>query len=102
MILHLAYLELRCNLKGHGMIVFSEDDNRRGHKTFCDYSITQAVGFSLFAIGLFSLTYHVCPSRAIFQLDTNGMFLCATLIIVAVFHGWSWSPMDEPALTWIL
>ena len=67
----------------------------RWSRKICDYSIGQAVGVSLFAVGLFSLTYHICPSRSIFQSDTNDMFLCGTMVIVAVFHGWSWSPEDK-------
>lgn len=80
-ILYLAYLEFNCH--------------RKNHDQFYDYSISQAVGFSLFSIGLFSLTYHICPTRAVFQLDTNGMYLCATLIIVSVFQGWSKSPEED-------
>ena len=61
--------------------------NYPGHALYYDFSLGYALSWALFFEGIFSSIYHLCPSRLIFQFDTNFMFLIGALTIACVFHG---------------
>ncbi|KAK3720977.1 hypothetical protein QZH41_006542 [Actinostola sp. cb2023] len=59
------------------------------YKKKYSFSVGYAFAWSLIFEGLFSLTYHLCPSRLTFQFDTAFMFVISGLIIVSLFNGLS-------------
>lgn len=75
--------------------VFKCDKNRlielyaQAYKQKYSFSIGYSFAWALIFEGLFSLTYHLCPSRLTFQFDTAFMFVIAGLIIVSLFNGLS-------------
>lgn len=51
-----------------------------------DYSVAYALAWALVFEGLFSATYHLCPSRLTFQFDSAFMFIISGLVVVALFN----------------
>ena len=59
----------------------------RALKRKYSYSIGYAFAWALLFEGLFSLLYHLCPSRYTFQFDSAFMFVIAGLTVVLVYNG---------------
>ena len=59
-----------------------------GHKRYTpyDYSVAYALAWALVFEGLFSATYHLCPSRLTFQFDSAFMFIISGLVVVALYN----------------
>lgn len=59
-----------------------------GRKRFVpyDYSIAYALSWALVFEGLFSATYHLCPSRLTFQFDSAFMFIISGLVVIALYN----------------
>ena len=55
-------------------------------KTF-SFSIGYAFGWALLFEGLFSLIYHLCPTKMTFQFDLAFMFVILGLIVVVTYNG---------------
>ena len=51
-----------------------------------DYSVAYALSWALVFEGLFSATYHLCPSRLTFQFDSAFMFIISGLVVVALYN----------------
>jgi len=80
----------------------------RALKRRYSYSIGYAFAWALFFEGMFSLLYHLCPSRYTFQFDSAFMFVMAGLTVLLVYNGMELSdcpverhqgeqhPVDEP------
>ena len=51
-----------------------------------DYSVAYALAWALVFEGLFSATYHLCPSRLTFQFDSAFMFIISGLVVVALYN----------------
>ena len=51
-----------------------------------DYSVAYALSWALIFEGLFSATYHLCPSRLTFQFDSAFMFIISGLVVVALYN----------------
>jgi len=51
------------------------------------FSIGYAFAWALIFEGLFSLIYHLCPSKMTFQFDTAFMFVIAGLTVILLFNG---------------
>lgn len=51
-----------------------------------DFSLAYALSWALVFEGLFSATYHLCPSRLTFQFDSAFMFVISGLVVVALFN----------------
>ena len=51
-----------------------------------DYSLSYAFSWALVFEGLFSATYHLCPSRLTFQFDSAFMFIISGLVVVALYN----------------
>lgn len=51
-----------------------------------DYSVAYALAWALIFEGLFSATYHLCPSRLTFQFDSAFMFIISGLVVVALYN----------------
>ena len=51
-----------------------------------DYSLAYALAWALVFEGLFSATYHLCPSRLTFQFDSAFMFIISGLVVVALYN----------------
>lgn len=51
------------------------------------YSIGYAFAWALLFEGLFSLIYHLCPSRYTFQFDSAFMFVIASLTVLLLYNG---------------
>lgn len=50
-------------------------------------SIGYAFAWAMIFEGLFSLVYHLCPSKLTFQFDTAFMFVIAGLIVISLYNG---------------
>jgi len=59
----------------------------RALKRKYSYSIGYAFAWALLFEGLFSLLYHLCPSRYAFQFDSAFMFVIAGLTVLLVYNG---------------
>ena len=59
----------------------------RALKKKYSYSIGYAFAWALFFEGLFSLIYHLCPSRYTFQFDSAFMFVIAGLTVLLLYNG---------------
>ena len=59
----------------------------RALKRKYSYSIGYAFAWALLFEGLFSLLYHLCPSRYTFQFDSAFMFVIAGLTVLLVYNG---------------
>ena len=51
------------------------------------FSIGYAFAWALIFEGLFSLIYHLCPSKMTFQFDTAFMFVIAGFTVILLFNG---------------
>ena len=51
------------------------------------FSIGYAFAWAMIFEGLFSLVYHLCPSKLTFQFDTAFMFVIAGLIVISLYNG---------------
>ena len=63
-----------------------------------DYSLPYAFSWALVFEGLFSATYHLCPSRLTFQFDSAFMFIISGLVVVALYNSrvrWSLSSNQD-------
>lgn len=56
------------------------------HAVPYDFSLAYALSWALLFEGLFSATYHLCPSRLTFQFDSAFMFIISGLVVVALFN----------------
>jgi len=59
----------------------------RAQKMKYSYSIGYAFAWALLFEGLFSLLYHLCPSRYTFQFDSAFMFVIAGLSVLMLCNG---------------
>ena len=59
----------------------------RALKRKYSYSIGYAFAWALLFEGLFSLLYHLCPSRYAFQFDSAFMFVIAGLTVLLLYNG---------------
>ena len=58
------------------------------------FSIGYAFAWAMIFEGLFSLVYHLCPSKLTFQFDTAFMFVIAGLIIISLYNGTAKNPVE--------
>ena len=65
---------------------YSLENARRSRFAPYDYSVAYALSWALVFEGLFSATYHLCPSRLTFQFDSAFMFIISGLVVVALFN----------------
>ena len=65
---------------------YSFENARRCRFAPYDYSVVYALSWALVFQGLFSATYHLCPSRLTFQFDSAFMFIISGLVVVAMFN----------------
>ena len=70
----------------HSRHKYSFENARRVHFTPYDYSVAYALAWALIFEGLFSATYHLCPSRLTFQFDSAFMFIISGLVVIALFN----------------
>ena len=56
-------------------------------------SIGYAFAWAMIFEGLFSLVYHLCPSKLTFQFDTAFMFVIAGLIFISLYNGTANDPV---------
>lgn len=57
------------------------------------FSIGYAFAWAMIFEGLFSLVYHLCPSKLTFQFDTAFMFVIAGLIVISLYNGTAKDPV---------
>eukprot|EP01135_Chromosphaera_perkinsii_P007935 Nk52_evm7s1073 gene=Nk52_evmTU7s1073 len=50
------------------------------------YGVFYAIGFALVCEGVFSATYHLCPTKDNFQFDTSFMYIIAGLLMLAMYQ----------------
>ena len=65
---------------------YSLENARRCRFAPYDYSVAYALSWALVFEGLFSATYHLCPSRLTFQFDSAFMFIISGLVVVALYN----------------
>ena len=53
-----------------------------------DYTLFYCLAVALFYEGLMSSTYHICPTRLIFTIDTAFMFVGSVLISLETYRKW--------------
>ncbi|XP_032225789.2 uncharacterized protein LOC5501597 isoform X2 [Nematostella vectensis] len=58
----------------------------KGEHVPYDYSIAYALSWALIFQGIFSATYHLCPSRMTFQFDSAFMFIISGLVVIALYN----------------
>ena len=90
-VIHGIFLALSFSLReaikqeeGHSGDRFSIVKARHYHFAPYDYSVAYALSWALVFQGLFSATYHLCPSRLTFQFDSAFMFIISGLVVVAL------------------
>ena len=66
--------------------MYSLQNARYRRVTPYDYSVAYALAWALVFEGLFSATYHLCPSRLTFQFDSAFMFIISGLVVVALYN----------------
>ena len=57
------------------------------YKRKFSFSIGYAFAWALIFEGFFSLIYHFCPTRLIFQFDSAFMFVISGLIVMSLYNG---------------
>eukprot|EP01087_Luapelamoeba_hula_P021839 TRINITY_DN769_c0_g1_i1.p1 TRINITY_DN769_c0_g1~~TRINITY_DN769_c0_g1_i1.p1 ORF type:complete len:771 (-),score=129.97 TRINITY_DN769_c0_g1_i1:87-2399(-) len=73
-----------------------------------DVYVVFAISVSIILIGMLSLTYHICPTRQLFQFDTSFMFVTAGLLMVELFrkyfhkHPYPWVPFALFAFLFVI
>ena len=60
------------------------------------FSIGYAFAWAMIFEGLFSLVYHLCPSKLTFQFDAAFMFVIAGLIVMSLYNGTATNPVEAP------
>ena len=92
-VIHGIFLALSFSFREAIAFEASQSENRynlqnAGRKRFVpyDYSIAYALSWALVFEGLFSATYHLCPSRLTFQFDTAFMFIISGLVVIALYN----------------
>lgn len=53
-----------------------------------DYTLFYCLAVALFYEGLMSATYHICPTRLLFTIDTTFMFCGSLFISLEVYRKW--------------
>ena len=62
-------------------------NSTEAHKRKIAFSIGYAFSWALLFEGLFSMLYHLCPTKMTFQFDLAFMFVIAGLIFVVLYNG---------------
>ena len=62
-------------------------NSTEAHKRKISFSIGYAFSWALLFEGLFSMLYHLCPTKMTFQFDLAFMFVIAGLIVVVMYNG---------------
>ena len=80
-----------------GVIVWFREAKWLTKTTFCApaeqaFSIGYAFAWAMIFEGLFSLVYHLCPSKLTFQFDTAFMFVIAGLVVISLYNGSAQNP----------
>ena len=64
-----------------------ECNSTEAHKRRISFSIGYAFSWALLFEGLFSMLYHLCPTKMTFQFDLAFMFVISGLIVVVMYNG---------------
>ena len=62
-------------------------NSTEAHKRKISFSIGYAFSWALLFEGLFSMLYHLCPTKMTFQFDLAFMFVISGLIVVVMYNG---------------
>ena len=62
-------------------------NSTEAHKRRISFSIGYAFSWALLFEGLFSMLYHLCPTKMTFQFDLAFMFVISGLIVVVMYNG---------------
>ena len=62
-------------------------NSTEAHKRKISFSIGYAFSWALLFEGLFSMLYHLCPTKMTFQFDLAFMFVISGLIVVLMYNG---------------
>ena len=65
----------------------AECNSTEVHKRRISFSIGYAFSWALLFEGLFSMLYHLCPTKMTFQFDLAFMFVISGLIVVVMYNG---------------
>ena len=65
----------------------AECNSTEVHKRKISFSICYAFSWALLFEGLFSMLYHLCPTKMTFQFDLAFMFVISGLIVVVMYNG---------------
>ena len=65
----------------------AECNSTEAHKRKISFSIGYAFSWALLFEGLFSMLYHLCPTKMTFQFDLAFMFVISGLIVVVMYNG---------------
>ena len=65
----------------------AECNSTEAHKRRISFSIGYAFSWALLFEGLFSMLYHLCPTKMTFQFDSAFMFVTSGLIVVVMYNG---------------
>ena len=65
----------------------AECNSTEAHKRKISFSIGYAFSWALLFAGLFSMLYHLCPTKMTFQFDLAFMFVISGLIVVVMYNG---------------
>ena len=65
----------------------AECNSTEAHKRRISFSIGYAFSWALLFEGLFSMLYHLCPTKMTFQFDLAFMFVISGLIVVVMYDG---------------
>ena len=64
----------------------AECNSTEAHKRRISFSIGYAFSWALLFEGLFSMLYHLCPTKMTFQFDLAFMFVISGLIVVVMYN----------------
>ena len=65
----------------------AECNSIEANKRRISFSIGYAFSWALLFEGLFSMLYHLCPTKMTFQFDSAFMFVISGLIVVVMYNG---------------
>ena len=65
----------------------AECNSTEAHKRRISFSVGYAFSWALLFEGLFSMLYHLCPTKMTFQFDLAFMFVISGLIVVVMYNG---------------
>ena len=65
----------------------AECNSTEAHKRRISFSIGYGFSWALLFEGLFSMLYHLCPTKMTFQFDLAFMFVISGLIVVVMYNG---------------